>query len=410
MDDRTSDAELVAMTRSGDREAFGALVERHQPMARRVAFRAVGHEDIAAELANEAMLQAYLSLGGLRDASLFQSWLHGIVLNVCRGHIRERQRAPLSYEEVMGGVRNEGMPFTADEPAPHEVVESQELHRVVLHAVESLPPKARVATLLFYYDQLSVREVAATLGMSVSAVKNRLHDARTSLREALLPLYSGPGGVTTNEKKEARVMIEVKIADVVEQKREDEDTGDSWPVHVVLLVDEQGRRMLPIWLGVAEGRAIAVGLKEVELPRPLTFTFVANLLEATDVQVEEVRIESLKKDTFYAVVKLRNGESVVEVDARPSDAMALALYTAKPIYANKELLDQSGIDIPAWVKDVRAKTDGVGSILERYHQATTPLRSDEAEAEEHHDAETQREIRQKHHQELITSLFGEEPQ
>ena len=411
MDDRTSDAELVAMARSGDREAFGALVERHQPMARRVAFRAVGHEDIAAELANEAMLQAYLSLDRLRDASLFQSWLHGIVLNVCRGHIRERQRAPLSYEEVMGGVRNEGMPFTVIEPAPHEVVESQELHRVVLHAVESLPPKARVATLLFYYDQLSVREVAATLGMSVSAVKNRLHDARTSLREALLPLYSGPGRVTTREKKEEEsVMIEVKIADVVEQKREDEDTGDSWPVHVVLLVDEQGRRMLPIWLGVAEGRAIAVGLKEVELPRPLTFTFVANLLEATDVQVEEVSIESLKKDTLYAVVKLRNGESVVEVDARPSDAMALALYTGKPIYANKELLDQSGVDIPAWVKDIRAKTDGVGSILERYHRATTPLRSEEAEAEEPHDAETQRETRQKHHQELIASLFGEEPQ
>ena len=103
MDDRTSDAELVAMARSRDREAFGVLVERHQPMAQRVAFGVVGQGSIAAELANEAMLQAYLSLDRLRDAATFQSWIHGIVLNVCRSYIRDRKKAPLSYEEVMGG-------------------------------------------------------------------------------------------------------------------------------------------------------------------------------------------------------------------------------------------------------------------------------------------------------------------
>ena len=275
MDERTSDADLVAMARSRDREAFGALVERHQPMAQRVAYGVVGERSIAAELANEAMLRAYLSLDRLRDAAMFQSWLHGIVLNVCRSYIRDRKRAPLSYEEVMGGVRHEGDAIVDMEPTPQEAAESRELHQVVLRAVESLPPKARVATLLYYYDQLSVREVADTLGMSVSAVKNRLHGARARLREVLLPFHIGVDGLDIVKDQEDRIMVEVKIADVVEQRREDKDTGESWPVHVALLVDEQGRRLVSLWIGEAEGRAIAMGLKDLEVPRPLTFTFVA---------------------------------------------------------------------------------------------------------------------------------------
>ena len=73
--EKSTDADLVASARRGDRDAFGLLVERHMPMARRVATGVVGAEDIGRELAQEAMLQAYLSLERLRDADRFQSWL-----------------------------------------------------------------------------------------------------------------------------------------------------------------------------------------------------------------------------------------------------------------------------------------------------------------------------------------------
>ena len=408
MDDRTSDAELVAMARSRDREAFGVLVERHQPMAQRVAFGVVGQGSIAAELANEAMLQAYLSLDRLRDAATFQSWIHGIVLNVCRSYIRDRKKAPLSYEEVMGGVRHEGLAIVDIEPSPQEVAESQELHRVVIRAVESLPPKARVATLLHYYDQLSVREVADTLGMSVSAVKNRLHSARARLREVLLPLRIGVDRSDIVKDQEERKMIEVKVADIVEQRREDKDTGDSWPIHVALLVDEERRRLLPLWVGEAEGRAIAAGLENLEAPRPLTFSFVANLLGAADVQVEDVRIDSLKGDTYYAVVTLGRGDSDVEVDARPSDAMALALHTGTPIHVTEEVLEQAGIDIPVGMKDGAIRANGVRSILEGYQQAiASSSRPKDTEAEKDQDSETRREMIRKSQKELIEALFEE---
>ena len=101
-------------------------------------------------------------------------------------------------------------------------------------------------------------------------------------------------------------------------------------------------------------------------------------------QVEEVRIDSLKGDTYYAVVRLRKSDSRFEIDARPSDALALALQTGKPIYATEELLEQAGVNIPGNVKDVTARTNGARSILERFDQASASLRPKDTEDEEHH--------------------------
>ena len=123
MDER-SDAELVALARSGDRRAFGDLVERHQAMAKRVARSVVAIEDVARELANEAMLQAYLSLDRLRDAGRFESWLYGIVVNVCRRYLRDRKTDFFSIESMMGGLRFEALPFAGLDPDPQEVAEA----------------------------------------------------------------------------------------------------------------------------------------------------------------------------------------------------------------------------------------------------------------------------------------------
>ena len=156
-------------------------------------------------------------------------------------------------------------------------------------------------------------------------------------------------------------------------------------------------------------RAIAAGLENLEAPRPLTFSFVASLLGAADVQVEDVRIDSLKGDTYYAVVTLRGGDSGVEVDARPSDAMALALHTGTPIHATEEVLEQAGIDIPVGMKDVAIRANGVRSILEGYQQAiaSSSPRPKDTEAEKDQDSETRREMMRKSQKELIEALFGE---
>jgi bifunctional DNase/RNase len=303
----------------------------------------------------------------------------------------------------MGGVRFEAIPFAGIEPGPHEVAEARELHRLVLNAVNSLSPRNRAATLLFYYDQLSVREVAATLSISVTAVKGRLYASRASLREMLIHVYAGLERSPQEERKKEKIMLKVEIVDIVAQTREDKDTGASRTHHVAVLMDAEGRRILPIWVGKAEGTAITMGLSDAELPRPLTFTFMSGLLEASGVKVEEVRVEKLASDTFYAVAKVRNGEVVREVDARPSDAMALALHTGSPIYVAEEVMKKAGMDVPADVKDFRSRTRGSESVLRRFEERVSEWHQ-EAKRE---DPKKRQEVKNAR-QELLASIFGGE--
>jgi len=86
-----TDAELVALARVGDKDAFGCLIERYERMVTRLASRMIANRSVARELAQEALVQAYLSLDHLRDAERFESWLYGITLNVCRGYLRDEK-------------------------------------------------------------------------------------------------------------------------------------------------------------------------------------------------------------------------------------------------------------------------------------------------------------------------------
>ena len=356
MDERT-DIELVVLARKGDKDAFGLLAQRYQMIAQRFAMRLVAKEDYAQELAQEAILQAYLSLDHLHDPARFKGWLCGIVLNVYKSHLRDRKTAFLSLESIAGGLQFNIIPFSGMATTPQEIAEVRELHQIVLEAVNALTSKDRDAALLFYYAQLSLREIAALLGISVGAVKVRLHRARQRLKARLLSEY--PEIIPRKQRR--KIMIKVTIADVVKQERKD-DQGRSHEFHIIVLQDEAGQRALPIWVGPFEGQSIAVGLSEFSTPRPMTFNFFASLLQALNAQVEQVRIEMLKGDTFYAIVKIRRGKTVSEVDARPSDALALAVRTGSPIFVAEDVLKSAGADIPKAAK-VSPTRNGVESIL-----------------------------------------------
>src|SRR5579863_6906043 len=141
-----TDTELVLLTRAGNREAFGYLVERYQQMVRRIAMRLIASEEIARELAQEALVQAYLSLDHLRDPVSFKSWLYGITLNVCRSYLRDQKADVLSLESLMGGMRCDAVLDAAIDP--QSVVEERELRQAVFQAVQNLSPADRAAVQL----------------------------------------------------------------------------------------------------------------------------------------------------------------------------------------------------------------------------------------------------------------------
>jgi len=111
---------------------------------------------------------------------------------------------------------------------------------------------------------------------------------------------------------------------------------------LVLLREVDGDRVLPIWIGAAEAAAIAYAQQGVVPPRPLTHDLLRDILGAFDKQLREVRITELRDGTFYAVLVFVDS---VEVSARPSDAIALALRTGTTIYGADEVLDEAGIEV-----------------------------------------------------------------
>jgi bifunctional DNase/RNase len=107
--------------------------------------------------------------------------------------------------------------------------------------------------------------------------------------------------------------------------------------HVMILAERDGDRSLPIWIGPAEAAALALVLESVETPRPFPYKLAAGLVEAAGSQITEVKITRLLESIFYASVVVQGPDGPQEVDARPSDAVNLAIVSGVPIRLNSEL-------------------------------------------------------------------------
>lgn len=107
---------------------------------------------------------------------------------------------------------------------------------------------------------------------------------------------------------------------------------------IVILRDEEGDRVLPIWVGIFEANAIALQIENVTTPRPMTHDLLRNVIADLDGSVEKIVVSDLKENTFYALIYVRTRGELVAVDARPSDAIALALRVSAPIFVEDEVV------------------------------------------------------------------------
>jgi RNA polymerase sigma factor (sigma-70 family) len=314
------------------KNAIAELIARHWLTAVGLASRVLGSADLAQDAAQEASITAMLGLARLRTPDRFGAWFCGITLNVARRWLRHlRTELPASTIEA-----------ACAEAGPAERLEAAEIAAAVRAAIAQLAPGQRDAVFLFYLQGLTHREVAAELAISVGAVKARLHQARTALRPQLAPLRESPEEHIAPEPKEiamtaaaaAPVWTDVTVTEI---RRSDGD--DPARVHVMVLAERDGPRELPIWVGPAEATALAVSLEALETPRPLTYQLAASLVEAAGSRVTEVRISRLADSVFYAVIAVDGPAGPQEVDARPSDAVNLAVVTGTPIRVDPALLD-----------------------------------------------------------------------
>lgn len=108
---------------------------------------------------------------------------------------------------------------------------------------------------------------------------------------------------------------------------------------IVILRDAEGDRVLPIWVGVFEANAIALQMENIATPRPMTHDLLRNMLRDLNADVEKIVVSDLRDSTFFALIHLLVAGERVAVDARPSDAIALALRTQAPIFVEEHVID-----------------------------------------------------------------------
>ncbi len=323
------DAELVAAALDGDKDAFAGLVTRHWATAVALAARLLGPGDLARDAVQEASVTALIGLDRLRSAERFGAWFCGITLNVARQWLRQL------YAEVPAVLPDRA----SGSPGPGERAERAELAATVRAAVAQLPAGQRHAVFLFYLQGLTHREVAAELAITVGAVKSRLHQARAALMPSLAPLVLDPPVTAPKEMPMTATDSAPAWSDVVVAEIRRRDDGDPGLAHVMVLQEHDGQRRLPIWIGPAEATALALSLEAQETPRPLTYQLAGRLLAAAGARVVEVRVTRLADPVFYALVIIDGPAGRHEVDARPSDAVNLALVTGAPVRVSSTLLD-----------------------------------------------------------------------
>jgi len=337
-----SDADLVSAVRRGDRDAFGILVDRHRARAAGLAAAMLGDFGEAEDVAQEALYQAYFGIDRLRDPTRFAEWLCGIAINLAKMALR-RRRMTFSLEDLDGGRVPRGLRL--EDTTPESEFEAHELRETVRRAIGQLPEDMRAAVWMHYVEGRSYQEIGALFGIAPGTLRVQTHRARHKLREALI------GEWGKRVQREEVTMIEVIVQDVLlwlpqdwEPKlAEGEKTYPETPPSekcAILLKEQDGDRALPIWIGAHEAEMLVLHLAEIQTLRPLTYDFMARLLDAAGVKIDRVSVSALREDTFIATVTIRAGQLMREVDARPSDALNLALRARALIFVDADVMER----------------------------------------------------------------------
>jgi RNA polymerase sigma-70 factor (ECF subfamily) len=181
-----TDLAIVARARSGDADAFRALVERHSRPLFRLAFRMTGNQQDAEDVVQESFLRAWRQLGRFDDQASFGTWLYRIATNCSLDAMRSRKRRSADSE-----VEDPALALPAAGPTPERVAMSGEVRQRVAEAMNELSASERTAFVLRHFDGMRIEDVSRVLGCQPGAAKHSVFRAVRKLRQALEPLVSG---------------------------------------------------------------------------------------------------------------------------------------------------------------------------------------------------------------------------
>ena len=382
--------EYIEQATQGDKKAFNVLAERYYAHCFDKAKSILGDNSLAQDVAQISLFQAYCSLGKLQNTARFKSWLLGIVQNISRNYLKQKKQTFFSLDNLTSSLS-----ASSDEQTEH-------LSKLIAEAIKSLEIHYREVITAFYYDGLGLSEIALRQQISPETAKVRLYrgrqilKARLSAHQDLYYYYRKP----TNKKK---AMKKLTIADVY--LKEDGSAG-------LLLQSEGGGYFLPIMVGFLEARAIFTGLQGIKTSRPMSHDLTVSILESTGATLDKVCVNKLVEGVYYAYLAIKHNGKVVQVDARPSDAVALAVRFNTPIFVAKEVLDKAGIPIPKAYQNTKPKGKGINKFVSDFarDKINRIIRKSTSQPEEKSEKERKTELLQEEltaSEKLVDLAFGD---
>ena len=182
------DTNLMFRIKNGDQQVFQELVERHKLSVLNLCLRFTGNKEDADDLAQEVFIRVFQAAPNYEVKAAFTTWLYRITVNLCLNYQRRKKVLhffSLDQSKNSPHQTQHKIPVFADNEQPDTVFEKKEIQQMVQHAIQSLPENQKNVLILYRYHDLSYKEIAEVLHITVSAVESRLHRAKENLKKKL---------------------------------------------------------------------------------------------------------------------------------------------------------------------------------------------------------------------------------
>jgi RNA polymerase sigma factor (sigma-70 family) len=350
-----SEVELINKVLEGDKEAFNRLVRKHYSFCLSKAVQLIKDKDTAKDLAQNALLEAYFNIHNLRNKHAFKYWIAGIVTTICKNYMRDTGRKFSSLKQYY-----EALPDSADTTQEERTIQ------IIVKAIGTLDEKYGKIVYAFYYEQKSILDICAEFSLTEASVKIRLHRARKALKRILeqepeLKQYQ-------QYFKHQNTMKQVRIIDMILGGVNKESCS-------LLLYDEEAFRVLPVIIKKEEAEAMLSSMKNIDFPRPMTFNLIAEIIRTNSLQPEGVYITDIANGVFIAHLKVSTAKEVKLYDARPSDAITIAVMFNCPIFVSQKILDKAGFIVPDKYKCLLPQQKGISFLTQLVEKSLADMQT-----------------------------------
>jgi RNA polymerase sigma-70 factor (ECF subfamily) len=178
----TDENSTLNKAKQGDARAFEELLAAYEKRIYNIAYRMMGNQSDAQDMAQEAIIKAYRNLGTFKGSCMFSSWVYRITVNTCLDEIRKRKKRNVLYLDAVDG---EGAAFTDRAPLPDQVAESKEKYEAILSAIGALSDDYRTVIVLRDMQGFSYQDISGITGCNIGTVKSRINRARNILKSVL---------------------------------------------------------------------------------------------------------------------------------------------------------------------------------------------------------------------------------